>query len=81
MKIVIAETSKELGQNAGREAAALIRQIIAEKGKANIILATGTSQFETISQLISENDIDWSKVTMFHLDEYIGLLGEPIYFL
>ncbi len=73
MKIVIAETSKELGQNAGREAAALIRQIIAEKGKANIILATGTSQFETISQLIAENDIEWSKVTMFHLDEYIGL--------
>lgn len=73
MKIVIAETSKELGQKAGREAAALIRQIIAEKGQANIILATGTSQFETISQLISENDIDWSKVTMFHLDEYIGL--------
>jgi glucosamine-6-phosphate deaminase len=73
MKIVISETSKELGQKAGREAAALIRQTIAEKGKANIILATGTSQFETISQLISENDIDWSKVTMFHLDEYIGL--------
>lgn len=73
MKIVIAETSKELGQNAGREAAAMIRQIISEKGRANIILATGTSQFETISQLISENDIDWSKVTMFHLDEYIGM--------
>ena len=39
---------------------------------ANIILATGTSQFEILNQLISEN-IDWSKVTMFHLDEYIGL--------
>ena len=35
-------------------------------------MATGTSQFETLQQLISE-DIDWSKVTMFHLDEYIGL--------
>jgi glucosamine-6-phosphate deaminase len=73
MRIVITETSKELGQKAGQEAAELIRQIISEKGRANIILATGTSQFETISQLISENGIDWSKVTMFHLDEYIGL--------
>lgn len=73
MKIVIAGTSKKLGQNAGREAAAVIRRTISEKGRANIILATGTSQFETISQLIDENDIDWSKVTMFHLDEYIGL--------
>lgn len=73
MKIVIADTSKELGQMAGKEAAILIRQTISKKGKANIILATGTSQFETIEQLISETDIDWSKVTMFHLDEYISL--------
>ena len=73
MKIVISNTSKELGEAAGKEAAVLIRQVIAEKGKANVILATGTSQFETINQLILEEDIDWSKVTMFHLDEYIGL--------
>ncbi|WP_439583576.1 glucosamine-6-phosphate deaminase [Dyadobacter bucti] len=72
MKIVISNTSKELGQVAGSEAADLIRQTISEKGRANIILATGTSQFETINQLITE-DIDWSKVTMFHLDEYIGM--------
>jgi glucosamine-6-phosphate deaminase len=72
MKIVISNTSKELGQVAGSDAADLIRQTISEKGRANIILATGTSQFETINQLIKE-DIDWSKVTMFHLDEYIGM--------
>jgi len=72
MKIVISNTSKELGQVAGSDAADLIRQTISEKGRANIILATGTSQFETINQLITE-DIDWSKVTMFHLDEYIGM--------
>jgi glucosamine-6-phosphate deaminase len=72
MKIVISNTSKELGQVAGSDAADLIRQTILEKGKANIILATGTSQFETINQLIKE-EIDWSKVTMFHLDEYIGM--------
>ena len=53
-------------------AARLIREAIETNGTANIILATGTSQFETLNQLVSE-DIDWSKVTMFHLDEYIGL--------
>lgn len=73
MKIIISDTSKELGREAGKAAADLIRRTISEKGKATIILATGTSQFETISQLISEEDIDWSKVTMFHLDEYIGM--------
>jgi glucosamine-6-phosphate deaminase len=73
MKIEISNDPKQLGEKAGRRAAELIREAIAEKGAANIILATGTSQFETLSQLIREQDIDWSKVTMFHLDEYIGL--------
>jgi glucosamine-6-phosphate deaminase len=63
----------QLGQAAGIAAASLIREAIHKNGTANIILATGTSQFETLNQLISEKDIDWSKVVMFHLDEYIGL--------
>lgn len=72
MKVVVSETSVELGREAGKVAADLIRQSIDQNGEANIILATGTSQFETINQLTKE-DIDWSKVTMFHLDEYIGM--------
>jgi glucosamine-6-phosphate deaminase len=73
MKINIASDPEKLGQAAGREASALIRDAIKRKGTANVILATGTSQFETLKQLIAEKDIDWSKVVMFHLDEYIGL--------
>jgi glucosamine-6-phosphate deaminase len=73
MKINIASDPAKLGQAAGREASALIRDAIKRKGTANIILATGTSQFETLKQLIAETEIDWSKVVMFHLDEYIGL--------
>src|SRR3954453_14878352 len=73
MKISIYDTATELGNVAGTAAAQLIRESIQEKNTANIILATGTSQFETLKQLTLEKDIDWSKVTMFHLDEYIGL--------
>ncbi len=73
MKVIISETKEELGQSAGAYAAMIIRDTIASHGFANVILATGTSQFETLNQLIEEKDIDWSKVTMFHLDEYIGL--------
>src|SRR3954451_20225861 len=72
MKIEIYNTLQELGVASGKKAAQLIREAIETNGTANIILATGTSQFETLKQLISE-DIDWTKVTMFHLDEYIGL--------
>jgi glucosamine-6-phosphate deaminase len=63
----------ELGKIAGKEGGVLIRNAIQNQGFANIILATGTSQFETLNQLLAENDIDWSKVTVFHLDEYLGL--------
>ncbi|MDB5262999.1 MAG: glucosamine/galactosamine-6-phosphate isomerase [Adhaeribacter sp.] len=73
MEINVRKNPSELGKAAGKAAAELIRDTIADKGYANIILATGTSQFETLNQLIAEQDIDWSKVTMFHLDEYIGL--------
>ncbi|TLU98715.1 glucosamine-6-phosphate deaminase [Dyadobacter luticola] len=81
MKIVISESKEELGQSAGAYAAQLINDTILEKGHANVILATGTSQFETLSRLIADESIDWSKVTMFHLDEYIGLpLSHPASF-
>src|SRR5450432_1468465 len=73
MTINIYDNSSQLGKAAGTDAAALIRYSINKNGAANIILATGTSQFETLHQLISETGIDWSKVAMFHLDEYIGL--------
>ncbi len=73
MNIHIFSSTQALGKAAGAAAATLIRETITQKGTANIILATGTSQFETIKQLTAEGGIDWSAVTMFHLDEYIGL--------
>jgi glucosamine-6-phosphate deaminase len=73
MKIDISEDKNELGGKSGRYTAELIRTTIRHKGYANIILATGASQFETLNQLVKEKDIDWSKVTMFHLDEFIGM--------
>lgn len=73
MEINISASPKELGKAAASAAADLIRKAIEIKDSANIILATGTSQFETLNNLIAEKGIDWSKVVMFHLDEYIGL--------
>lgn len=73
MTISISPNPIELGQKAGKTGAELIRNAIKNQGFANIILATGTSQFEMLKQLLAERDIDWSKVTVFHLDEYLGL--------
>lgn len=72
MKVVQKPNPQELGIAAANVAASLINQALQEKGFANVILATGTSQFETLKQLIKEK-INWQKVNIFHLDEYIDL--------
>jgi glucosamine-6-phosphate deaminase len=72
MKIVICDSKTELGEKAAITGARLINEAIQTNGNANIIVATGASQFEMLNELIKQ-DIDWSKVTGFHLDEYIGI--------
>lgn len=73
MEISVFSDPIALGQQAGKIGAQLIRSAIQSQGFANIILATGTSQFETLKQLLQEKQVDWSRVTVFHLDEYIGI--------
>ncbi len=73
MHINISSNPGDLGRKAGSVGAYFIRQAIQDRGFATIILATGTSQFETLNQLLLEKDLAWEKVTVFHLDEYIGL--------
>lgn len=72
MEIRICKNPKELGISAAKETAAILRKCIAEKGCARIALSTGASQFDTIKALVKE-DVDWSRVEMFHLDEYVDL--------
>jgi len=73
VKRAVYKTKGDMGAAAGSTAAGAIRRAIADKNQASIILATGASQFEMLEHLTSVDTIDWSKVTMFHLDEYIGL--------
>lgn len=72
MEINVLKNPKELGKKAAEAAAQIINDSIKAKGTARIVLSTGASQFDTIHSLISQ-DIDWTKVEMFHLDEYINL--------
>ena len=72
MEIRICKDPARLGASAAKHVAQVIRQCIAEKGRARIALSTGASQFDTIRELVKQ-DVDWSKVEMFHLDEYVDL--------
>ena len=69
MNIHIQETAQQLGQQAAHLTAQYLREAISKNGSARLILSTGSSQFETLHALVQE-DVDWSKVVMFHLDEY-----------
>ncbi|MBN2130617.1 MAG: glucosamine-6-phosphate deaminase [Sedimentisphaerales bacterium] len=73
METHIFATKEQMGQAAADMAATGIRDAIAQRGQANLILATGASQFEMLENLVAAQGTDWSKVVMFHLDEYIGL--------
>ncbi len=72
MNTCVCSTKQELGEKAGRAGAKAIQKAIRSKGSADIILATGASQFDLLKAL-ERMDIPWHKVTVFHLDEYIGM--------
>ncbi len=72
MKISIHNSREELGIAASGKGAELIRKAIQKRGEAHIILATGSSQFEMLQSLVRAR-VDWSRISAFHLDEYIGL--------
>ena len=73
MQVYIGKDKYDMAQKAADMAADKIRKAIAEKGEARIIVATGASQFEFLEALVKEPGIDWTKVTGFHLDEYVGI--------
>lgn len=72
MKLYVCDTPELLGAAAARETAEILNAAIAEKGSARILLSTGASQFTYLDALVKEN-VDWQRVEMFHLDEYIGI--------
>ena len=72
INISVSSTAKENGRKAAEQIAKLINAAIAKKGYARIVLSTGASQFEMFDVLV-KLDVDWSRVEMFHLDEYVAL--------
>jgi len=66
-------SNEELGQAAAKKAQQILSEAIDKKGFANLILATGNSQLTFLKALRSLEGIDWQKVRIFHMDEYIGI--------
>jgi glucosamine-6-phosphate deaminase len=73
MRLRVLEDRNSLGKAAAAQAAAAIQRAISEHGRARIIGASAASQFEFLEALTATPGIDWQRVELFHLDEYIGL--------
>jgi len=73
MILKVFEDKASLARVAAAQAAAAIQRAIADRGRARVVAASAMSQFEFLGALTSTPDIDWKRIELFHLDEYIGL--------
>lgn len=73
LAVAVYESTESLGQAAANAARMHIQSAVQQRGMANIILATGNSQLAFLHALRELSDIDWQKVTVFHMDEYLGI--------
>jgi glucosamine-6-phosphate deaminase len=73
MHIHVLDDRLHIGRAAAARAAGLLADAITTRGRARLVAATGTSQFELIDELRLSSEVDWRRVELFHLDEYVGL--------
>jgi glucosamine-6-phosphate deaminase len=75
-RVYIYQSKRDTSEAAALEAAALLRSALAKRGSARIIVGTGNSQDDMIAALVEAPDLDWSKMEVFHMDEYVGMSAE-----
>src|SRR5437763_14272581 len=68
----VADDAVELSRLAADDAESTIAAALADRGEANVMLATGNSQLAFLSDLV-RRPMDWSRVVVFHMDEYLGM--------
>lgn len=73
MILKVFEDKVSLGRVAAEQAAQVIRGAIKARDRARVVAATGTSQLQFLEALTGAREVDWKKVELFHLDEYLGL--------
>ena len=73
LRIQVYDSIPDMGEAAALFAAGKLLDAVEREGSANLILATGASQFSFLESFKQNPEIDWSKITVFHLDEYLGM--------
>lgn len=73
LSVRLYDSSCDLAQDAAQLVQDYLQEVIAQQGAAAVLLATGNSQIKFLEALIALGGVDWSRVTLFHLDEYLGI--------
>jgi glucosamine-6-phosphate deaminase len=73
LEVRVFPTDAELGAAAAADAATAIREAVDARGHANVMFASGNSQFAFLEALTKRRDVPWSDVIGFHMDEYVGM--------
>jgi glucosamine-6-phosphate deaminase len=73
LSVRVFNTLDDLAADAAHEVNEFLRATLREKGSAAAILATGNSQIQFLKRLVALEGVDWSKITLFHMDEYLGI--------
>ena len=53
-----------------------LRSLLAKQETVSIILATGNSQLKFLARMAADDNLDWSRIILFHLDEYLGITAD-----
>ncbi len=72
LNVSVFDTRAEMGKAAALDAAACMNKLLETKEYINVVFAAAPSQNEMLAELSKQN-IDWSRVNAFHMDEYVGL--------
>jgi glucosamine-6-phosphate deaminase len=73
LTVRVYRTPDDLAGDAALMAQRYLQETLARQGSAAAILATGNSQLQFLDALVALGGVDWSRVTLFHMDEYLGL--------
>jgi glucosamine-6-phosphate deaminase len=73
LSVRVFASEEALVRHAAGLAGEKLAQALAARGEARAVLATGNSQLKFLDALIAGRAVDWSRVTLFHMDEYLGI--------
>lgn len=73
MNIHIHDSESAMARAAAEKAAFALNRALGSKKEVRLVAATGNAQFKFLEELYARKDIDWKRISLFHLDEYVGL--------